>query len=48
MEKSIFEKMGGTYRQEDDHLLPDRVPPESISVGIWGQRGGHFSRHIPS
>lgn len=37
MEKSIFEKMGGTYHQEGDYLLPDITVPESVSVGIWGQ-----------
>ncbi len=36
--KSLFEKLGGTYHQEGDYLLPNLVPPESISVGIWGQR----------
>lgn len=36
--KSSFEKMGGTYHQEGDYLLPDLAPPESIPVGIWGQR----------
>ncbi len=39
--KSSFEKLGGTYHQEGDYLLPNLVPPESISVGIWGQRRRH-------
>lgn len=38
MEKSFFEQMGGIYRQEGDYLLPNLLPPESDSVGIWGQR----------
>ena len=38
MEKSFFEQMGGTYHQEGDYLLPDLTLPESVSVGIWGQR----------
>lgn len=38
MEKSFFEQMGGTYRQEGNYLLPNLVPPESVPVGIWGQR----------
>ena len=38
MEKSLFEQMGGTYHQEGDYLLPDLTPPESVSVGMWGQR----------
>ena len=42
MEISFFEKMGGTYHQEGDYFLPDLVAPESISVGIWGQRRRHY------
>lgn len=42
MEKSFFEQMGGTYHQEGDYFLPDLLPPESISVGIWGQRRKHY------
>ncbi len=38
MEKSLFEQMGGTYYREGDYLLPDLTPPESVPVGIWGQR----------
>lgn len=38
MEKSIFEQIGGIYHQEDDYLLPNLTEPESIPVGIWGQR----------
>lgn len=42
MEKSFFEQMGGTYRQEGDYLLPNLAPPESIPIGIWGQRRRHY------
>ncbi len=42
MEISLFERMGGTYHQEGDYFLPDLLPPESFSVGIWGQRRKHF------
>ena len=35
---TIFEKMGGTYRQEGDYLLPNIEQPESLQIGIWGQR----------
>ena len=42
MEKSFFEQMGGTYCQEGDYLLPNLAPPESIPVGIWGQRRRHY------
>ncbi len=38
MEKSLFERMGGTYRHEGDYLLPNLTVPESTPVGIWGQR----------
>ena len=38
MEKSLFEQMGGTYRQEGDYLLPNLTVPESTTIGIWGQR----------
>lgn len=44
MEKSFFEQMGGTYRQEGDYLFPNLTVPESISVGIWGQRRKHYLR----
>lgn len=42
MEKSLFEQMGGTYHQEGDYYLPDLLPPENTSVGIWGQRRKHY------
>ena len=42
MEKSFFEQMGGTYYQEGDYLLPNLMPPESVLVGIWGQRRRHY------
>ncbi len=38
MEKSLFEQMGGTYRQEGDYLLPDLTLPAQQPIGIWGQR----------
>ena len=37
MEKSTFEQMGGTYRQEGNYLLPNLTVPERGSIGIWGQ-----------
>lgn len=39
MEKSFFEQMSGTYYQKGDYFLPNLLPPESISVGIWGNGG---------
>lgn len=38
MEKSFYEQTGRTYRQEGDYSLPNLTVPESVSVGIWGQR----------
>ena len=38
MEKSLFERMGGTYHQEGDYFLPDLSIPELPAIGIWGQR----------
>lgn len=42
MEISLFERMGGTYHREGDYFLPNLLPPEIISVGIWGQRRKHY------
>ena len=36
--QSTFEKLGGTYRQEGDYLLPNVEAPESPAIGLWGQR----------
>ena len=36
--QSTFEKLGGTYRQKGDYLLPNIEAPESPQIGIWGQR----------
>ena len=36
--QSTFEKLGGTYRQEGDYLLPNVQVPEGPAIGIWGQR----------
>lgn len=40
MAKTIFEKMGGTYSQVGDYLLPDLKLPEEEQqpIGVWGQR----------
>ena len=42
--QSTFEKLGGTYRQEGDHLLPNIDAPESPQIGIWGQRRLQYLR----
>ena len=36
--QTIFEAMGGTYRQEGAYLLPNLTAPESPQIGIWGER----------
>lgn len=40
MEKSLFEKMGGTYRRVGDYYIPNLSLPEGEDkqIGIWGQR----------
>ena len=40
MAKTIFEKMGGTYTQVGDYLLPALELPEEEQqpIGLWGQR----------
>ncbi len=42
MEKSFFMQMGETYQQQGDYFLPNLSTPESVSVGIWGQRRKHY------
>ena len=42
--QTIYEKMGGTYRQVGDYLLPDIEVPESLQIGIWGQRRLQYLR----
>lgn len=44
MEKTAFEQMGGTYRHEGDYFLPNLTVPESVPVGIWGQRRKRYLR----
>ena len=37
--KSLYEQMGGTYRQESDYLIPNLLPPESSDtpLGKYGR-----------
>jgi hypothetical protein len=44
MKKSSFEQNGITYHWEGDYLIPDLVPPESVPVGVWGQRRRKYLR----
>ena len=44
MEKSLFEQMGGTYKQQGDYILPNLTLPtkEKQPIGIWGQRHARY------
>ena len=42
--QTIFEAIGGTYRQAGDYLLPNIEVPESPQIGIWGQRRLQYLR----
>ena len=44
MEKCTFEQMGDTYHQEGDYFLPNLTVPESVPVGVWGQRRRRYLR----
>ena len=44
MEKSLFEQIGGTYKQVGDYLLPNVELPEEKPVGVWGTRHYHHLR----
>ena len=47
--KSSFEKLGGTYKQVGDYLLPDVDVPEDPAVGFWGmQRRKYLLEHQPA
>lgn len=39
--KSLFEQMGGTYREVGDYLIPNLSLPEDTDnrpIGVWGER----------
>ncbi len=38
--KSLFEQLGGTYREENGYLIPNLTLPdeEQEEIGVWGQR----------
>ena len=43
--KSIFEEMGGTYRQEGDYLVPNlELDAVEGTYGVWGMRHRKFLR----
>lgn len=47
MAKTIFEKMGGTYTQVGDYLLPNLELPEEVQqpIGVWGQRHRRYLKN---
>ena len=50
VKKSIFEQIGGTYYRQGDYILPNIAVPESVPIGVWGQRHlrappSHLYRH---
>ena len=38
---TIFEKLGGTYHDENGYLIPNLIPPETPQIGAWGRRYLH-------
>lgn len=40
MEKTVFEQMGGTYKQQGDYLIPCIALPDEKekTIGLFGQR----------
>ena len=44
MEKSMFERMGGTYRQEGDYLIPNLEAPEAPKIGKYGMLRHQYLR----
>ena len=49
--KSIFEKMGGTYRQVGDYLIPNLTLPETsdYQIGKYGRmRRSYLKEHCPA
>ncbi len=44
MEKTVFERMGGTYHREGDYLLPDLEAPEAPRIGKYGRLRHQYLR----
>lgn len=42
--KSFFEQFGGTYRKENDYVIPNFEMPDTANfeIGIYGQRHLYF------
>jgi len=45
--KSLFEQMGGTYREENGYLIPNLTLPEEeqVEIGVWGQKHLEYIKH---
>ena len=46
--QSTFEKLGGTYKQVGDYLLPDVEVPENSEVGFWGMQRRKYLLELQS
>lgn len=44
MKKSLFEQMGGTYKQVGDYLIPNLrlLEQQGQPIGVWGQRHARY------
>lgn len=42
--KSLFEQFGGTYRKENDYIIPNLEMPDiaNLEIGFYGQRHLYF------
>ena len=48
MTETLFEKLGGTYTQVGDYLLPDLSLPvenEAGNIGVWALRHKRYLKH---
>lgn len=48
MTDTLFEQLGGTYKQVGNYLLPDlSLPPgkDDRTIGVWGQRRLRYLKH---
>ena len=45
--ESLFEQIGGTYREENGYLIPNLTLPdeEQVEIGIWGMRHLEHIKH---
>lgn len=42
--KSLFEQFGGTYRKENNHVIPNLEMPDiaNFEIGFYGKRNLYF------